>query len=62
MPRVEFEPTTPVLERAKTVHALDRAATVSGFTLLTKNEIYQLQRLRTNTRGEKGTRKHAYDK
>jgi hypothetical protein len=32
MPRVEFEPTTSVLERAKTVHALDRAATVMGTT------------------------------
>jgi hypothetical protein len=30
MPRVEFEPTIPVLERAKMVHALDRAATVIG--------------------------------
>jgi hypothetical protein len=30
MPRVEFEPTTPVLKRAKTVHALDRAATMIG--------------------------------
>jgi hypothetical protein len=29
MPRVEFEPTTPVFERTKTVHALDRAATVT---------------------------------
>jgi hypothetical protein len=28
MPRVGFESTTPVFERAKTVHALDRAATV----------------------------------
>jgi hypothetical protein len=27
MPRVRFEPTIPVFERAKTVHALDRAAT-----------------------------------
>jgi hypothetical protein len=27
-PRVGFEPTIPVFERAKTVHALDRAATV----------------------------------
>jgi hypothetical protein len=26
MPRVGFEPTTPVFEQAKTVHALDRAA------------------------------------
>jgi hypothetical protein len=30
MPRVGFEPTIPVFERAKTVHALDRAATVRG--------------------------------
>jgi hypothetical protein len=28
MPQVGVEPTTPVFERAKTVHALDRAATV----------------------------------
>jgi hypothetical protein len=28
MPSVAFEPTYPVLERSKTVHALDRAATV----------------------------------
>jgi hypothetical protein len=30
MPRVGFEPTIPVFERAKTVHALDRAAVVIG--------------------------------
>jgi hypothetical protein len=30
MPRVGFEPTIPVFERTKTVHALDRAATVIG--------------------------------
>jgi hypothetical protein len=30
MPRVGFEPTIPVLERAKTVRAFDRAATVIG--------------------------------
>jgi hypothetical protein len=30
MPRVGFEPTTPVLERAKTVHVLDRAAPSIG--------------------------------
>jgi hypothetical protein len=28
MPQVIFEPTTPVLEQEKTVHALDSAATV----------------------------------
>jgi hypothetical protein len=30
MPQVRFEPTIPVFERAKTVHALDSAATVIG--------------------------------
>jgi hypothetical protein len=30
MPRVGFEPTIPVFERAKTFHATDRAATVIG--------------------------------
>jgi hypothetical protein len=30
MPRVGFEPTIPVFERAKTVYALDRAATMIG--------------------------------
>jgi hypothetical protein len=30
MPLVGFEPTIPVVERAKTVHALDHAATVIG--------------------------------
>jgi hypothetical protein len=28
MPQVKFEPTIPVFQRAKTVHALDRAAAV----------------------------------
>jgi hypothetical protein len=30
MPRVEFEPTFPVFEREKKVHALDGAANVIG--------------------------------
>jgi hypothetical protein len=30
MPRVGFEPTITASERAKTVHALDRSATVTG--------------------------------
>jgi hypothetical protein len=30
MLRVEFEPTTPVFERAKILHALDSAAIVIG--------------------------------
>jgi hypothetical protein len=30
MPQVGFETTIPVFEQAKTVHALDRAATVIG--------------------------------
>jgi hypothetical protein len=31
MPGVGFEPTTQVFEQAKTVHALDCAATVIGY-------------------------------
>jgi hypothetical protein len=31
MPQVGLEPTIPVFERTKTVHALDRAATVMGY-------------------------------
>jgi hypothetical protein len=34
MPRLEFEPTIPAFEREKTVHALDRAATVIGLVLI----------------------------
>jgi hypothetical protein len=30
MPRVGFEPTIPVFNRAKTFHALDRTVTVIG--------------------------------
>jgi hypothetical protein len=33
MPQVEFELTIPVFERAKTVHALDRAAAVVGYVV-----------------------------
>jgi hypothetical protein len=39
MPQVGFEPTIPVFQRAKTVHALDRAATVIG-KWVTRQEIY----------------------
>jgi hypothetical protein len=41
MPRVGFEPTIPAFERAKTVHALDRATTVIGLPsvyVITKTE------------------------
>jgi hypothetical protein len=31
MPGVEFEPTVPASERAKTMHASDRSATVTGY-------------------------------
>jgi hypothetical protein len=30
MPRVRFEPTVPASARAKTVHALDRSANLTG--------------------------------
>jgi hypothetical protein len=38
MPRVGFEPTIPVFERAKTVRALDRATTGIGVLLVTAPE------------------------
>jgi hypothetical protein len=39
MPLVEFEPIIPVFERAKTVHTLDRVATVTDVlgSCLTEN-------------------------
>jgi hypothetical protein len=39
MPEVGFEPTIPVFERAKTVDALDRAATVTDTKIPTGFEI-----------------------
>jgi hypothetical protein len=39
MPPVGFEPAISVLERTKTVHALDRAATVIGHLLPYPQEI-----------------------
>jgi hypothetical protein len=38
MPGVGFEPTNPVLQRTKTVHALDRAATVIGYVNITRSK------------------------
>jgi hypothetical protein len=35
MPLAGFEPTIPVFKRAKTFHALDRAATVTGEVVIT---------------------------
>jgi hypothetical protein len=40
MPQVEFEPNIPVFEQAKTVHALDRAASVTGNRKTTKTIIW----------------------
>jgi hypothetical protein len=52
MSLAEFEPTAPVFERAKTVHALDRAATVVVGSKLYQNDtvgicvcVYQLHSL-----------------
>jgi hypothetical protein len=42
MPWVGFEPMIPVFERAKKVHALDRAATVVGATFNLLTYIYGL--------------------
>jgi hypothetical protein len=47
MPRVGFEPTIPVFERAKTVHALDCVAIVIGIpsTNLPKFAIAKISQL-----------------
>jgi hypothetical protein len=37
---VKFEPTTPVCERSKTVHASDRAATVISVAYIELSKIY----------------------
>jgi hypothetical protein len=42
MPGVGFESTIPVSERAKTVHALDRTATVTGHGENYVNKINQI--------------------
>jgi hypothetical protein len=40
MPRVRFEPTTPVFERAKRFHALDSTAMTVGYRELIQINIY----------------------
>jgi hypothetical protein len=40
MPGVGFEATIPMFERAQTVHALDRAATVIGLYLYSVCSVY----------------------
>jgi hypothetical protein len=40
MPRVGFEPTIPDFERAKAVHALDRAVTVIGMYMFSVLDIH----------------------
>jgi hypothetical protein len=43
IPRVGLEPTIPVFERAKAVHALDRAATVIGHFIMTAADEFDVQ-------------------
>jgi hypothetical protein len=38
MSQVGFEPTIPVFDRAKAVHALDRATTVIGGRIIVNNQ------------------------
>jgi hypothetical protein len=40
MPWVGFEPTIPASERSKTVHALERSATVTGLIKFTQTKIW----------------------
>jgi hypothetical protein len=41
MPQVGFEPTIPLFERAKTVHALDRTTTVIGVEFFSLDKLVQ---------------------
>jgi hypothetical protein len=53
MPRVGFEPTIPMFERAKTVHALDRAFTVIGyFKLMARRTLFCMRRTRFSPRAK----------
>jgi hypothetical protein len=48
MPRVGFEPKIPAFERAKTVHALDCAATVIGlWNVANRNMLYLIMLQKT---------------
>jgi hypothetical protein len=50
MPQMGYEPMIPVFERVKTVHALDRAATVIGFDFLcNREETLHLNRFELNS-------------
>jgi hypothetical protein len=42
MPLAGFEPTIPVFKRAKTFHALDRVATVTGPCVFLVSEMFSL--------------------
>jgi hypothetical protein len=42
MPEVGFEPTIPVFEQGKTIHGLDRAATVIGCVLYAPCQLYRI--------------------
>jgi hypothetical protein len=49
MPWVGFEPTIPAFERAKTVHASDRAATIIGYIAMHQivvSKTYDLKKVR----------------
>jgi hypothetical protein len=45
MPWVGFELTIPESERAKTIHTLDRAATVTGYWITTQIKMGDVQKL-----------------
>jgi hypothetical protein len=48
MPRVEFEPTIRAFERAKAVHALDRAATATGTCVVKEQKKKKKRELKSN--------------
>jgi hypothetical protein len=58
MPREGFKPTIPAFERAKTVHALDRAVTVIDVQMCRGRIILKLTK--TKLRGRSPQAKYTY--
>jgi hypothetical protein len=56
MPPVGFDPTISMLERAKTVHALDCVATAIGYYLLEQEENGKLMKARERRMNERKTK------
>jgi hypothetical protein len=58
MPRAGFKPTIPVFEWAKTVHVLDRAATVIGSWWMINHHKRELRNWKNTSETMKGITPH----